>query len=186
AGGGGGRRVRRVADPCRHAVAGAGGPDRRGPRPDDAVPPRVPHVPRDGTDVRERVSARRIALFGGVYGNRPALEAALADARAKDAEAVYFLGDVGGFGPHPDAAARLLRDARVTCIQGNYDAAIAAGADDCGCGYSDPRDVRFAHIAYVYTLGHSSSEHRRWLGSLPPLGRITLGDWRLLLCHGSP
>jgi len=132
------------------------------------------------------MSARRIALFGGVYGNRPALEAALADARAKDAEAVYFLGDVGGFGPHPDTAAKLLCDARVTCIQGNYDAAVAVGADDCGCGYSDRRDVRFAHIAYVYTLGHSSSEHRRWLGSLPPLGRITLGDRRLLLCHGSP
>jgi predicted phosphodiesterase len=132
------------------------------------------------------MSAQRIALFGGVYGNRPALEAALADARARDAEAVYFLGDVGGFGPHPDASAELLRDAGVTCIQGNYDAAIAAGADDCGCGYSDPRDVRFAHIAYVYTLCHSLSEHRRWLGSLPQLGWITLGDQRLLVCHGSP
>src|SRR5262249_61356011 len=109
-------------------------------------------------------------LFGRVYGNRPALEVALADARARDAEAVYFLGDVGGFGPHPDAAAKLLRDARVTCIQGNYDAAIATGADDCGCGYSDPRDIRFAHIAYVYTLSHSrSEEHTSELQSLTNL-----------------
>ena len=45
---------------------------------------------------------RRIAVFGGVYNNYLALEATLEDARQRDVEAVFCLGDMGGFGPHPD------------------------------------------------------------------------------------
>jgi predicted phosphodiesterase len=132
------------------------------------------------------LSARRVALLGGVYSNAPALGAALADARARGAEAVYCLGDLGGFGPRPDRVFPLLEEARVACVQGNYDSAVAGGAPDCGCGYSDPRDNRFAAISYRYTLANTSTEHRRWLGGLPPALRLTLGGWRLLLCHGSP
>lgn len=134
----------------------------------------------------ELLTARRIALLGGVYSNHLALEATLADARARSVEAVYCLGDLGGFGPVPDRVFPLLRGGGVVCIQGNYDAAIAAGADDCGCGYTDPRDNYFARIAYDYTLRRTATEHRRWLGTLPPTLRVTLGGWRLLLCHGSP
>jgi hypothetical protein len=132
------------------------------------------------------MSLRRIALLGGVYSNWLALEAALADARRRDAEAVYCLGDLGGFGPHPDRVFPLLCDRGVTCIQGNYDVSVAHGAEDCGCGYSDPRDNHFAQVSYDYTVRNTSTDNRRWLGALPPRARVTLGDHRLLLCHGSP
>lgn len=36
------------------------------------------------------------------------------------------------------------------------------------------------------TRRKTSDEHRRWLGTLPPSRRVALGNWRLLLCHGSP
>jgi diadenosine tetraphosphatase ApaH/serine/threonine PP2A family protein phosphatase len=137
--------------------------------------------------VRELVTSyRRVALLGGVYSNYLALEATLADARARGAEAVFCLGDVGGFGPHPDRVFPILRDAGVHCLQGNYDVSIAEGRTDCGCGYTDPRDNRFAHISYAYTLGHTSADNRRWLGALPPALRVKLGPHRLLLVHGSP
>ncbi|MGH7263261.1 MAG: metallophosphoesterase family protein [Candidatus Rokuibacteriota bacterium] len=129
---------------------------------------------------------RRIALFGGVYSNYLALEATLDDARRRGAEAAFCLGDVGGFGPHPDRVFPLLRGAEVQCLQGNYDISIAEGRTDCGCGYTDPRDNRFAHLSYAYTLRNTSAENRRWLGSLPPSRRLALGAYRLLLVHGSP
>ncbi len=132
------------------------------------------------------MSARRIALLGGVYSNHLALEAALADARARGAEAVFCLGDLGGFGPHPDRVFPLLQAAGVTCVQGNYDVSIAQGAADCGCGYSDPRDNHFARLSYQYTVRNTSAANRQWLGALPPVLRIALGEVRLLLCHGSP
>ena len=129
---------------------------------------------------------RRIAVFGGVYSNAPALRAMLADARRRDVEAVFCLGDLGGFGPHPDRVYPLLREARVRVMQGNYDASLASGREDCGCGYTDPRDNHFAQISYEYTFRNTSAEHRAWLGTLPTAFRLRLGERRVLMCHGSP
>jgi len=129
---------------------------------------------------------RRIAVFGGVYSNAHALAATLADARRRDVEAIFCLGDLGGFGPHPDRVFPQLRAAGVRVIQGNYDQAIAQGDTDCGCGYTDPRDNHYAHISYAYTLAHTATEHRRWMGALPAHRRLRLGERDVLMCHGSP
>src|SRR4030065_467593 len=90
---------------------------------------------------------RRVAVFGGVYSNYLALEATLEDARQRDVEAIFCLGDMGAFGPHPDRVFPLLREAGVLAIQGNYDDSMAAGKEDCGCGDTDPRDNHFARIS---------------------------------------
>jgi len=125
-------------------------------------------------------------VFGGVYSNWLALEAMLADARRRGAEAFYCLGDLGAFGPHPDRVWPLLVDAMVETIQGNYEESLAAGAGDCNCGYTDPRDNEFAQISYDYTAANTSEPFKRWMGELPKQLRIELGGRRLLLCHGSP
>jgi diadenosine tetraphosphatase ApaH/serine/threonine PP2A family protein phosphatase len=129
---------------------------------------------------------RRIAVFGGVYNNALALEAMLADARRRDVEAVFCLGDMGGFGPHPDRVFPLLRDGGVLAIQGNYDESLASGRADCGCGYTDPRDNHYARISYEYTFAKTSADNKRWLASLPRARRIKLGPYRVLMAHGSP
>ena len=128
----------------------------------------------------------RIALFGGIYSNYLALEAALDDAGRRGVDAVYCLGDLGAFGPHPDRVFPLLREHRVQCVQGNYDDSVGNELADCQCGYTDPRDNHFAQISYDYTLANTSSENRRWLQALPAEIRLELGSTRLLLCHGSP
>jgi predicted phosphodiesterase len=128
----------------------------------------------------------KIAVFGGIYSNHLALAAALADARRRGADQIYCLGDMGAFGPHPDRVFPLLRDKEVVCIQGNYDHSIGNGLPDCQCGYTDPRDNHFARISYAYTLANTSPVNRAWLKDLPPQRRITLGKYRVLLCHGSP
>jgi predicted phosphodiesterase len=128
----------------------------------------------------------RIAVFGGIYNNYLALDAALLDARSRGVEAIYCLGDLGAFGPHPDRVFPLLHAHNVLCIQGNYDNSLATGLDDCQCGYTDPRDNHFARISYQYTFHKTSPANRDWLGTLPLQRRIELGRHRLLLCHGSP
>src|SRR5947208_12914138 len=128
----------------------------------------------------------KIAVFGGIYSNHLALAAALADAERRGAEALYCLGDLGAFGPHPDRVFPLLGDHDVQCIQGNYDNSIGNDRADCQCGYTDPRDNHFARLSYEYTFANTSRAHRAWLKDLPPQRRVTLGKYRLLLCHGSP
>jgi diadenosine tetraphosphatase ApaH/serine/threonine PP2A family protein phosphatase len=130
--------------------------------------------------------ARPIAFLGGVYANHLALEAVIRDARARGAGAIYCLGDLGAFGPHPDRVWPLLVEHGVRTIQGNYEESLAGGAEDCNCGYTDPRDNRFAQVSYDYTAANTSTAFRRWMGRLPKQLRVDLGGRRGLLCHGSP
>jgi diadenosine tetraphosphatase ApaH/serine/threonine PP2A family protein phosphatase len=127
-----------------------------------------------------------VAVFGGLYSNYLALEAAVVDARRRGAAVMYCLGDLGAFGPHPDIVFPILRDAGVRCIQGNYDNSIGNDLADCQCGYTDPRDNHFARISYDYTFRHTSPANRAWLKALPAQRRVRLGSYGLLLCHGSP
>ena len=127
-----------------------------------------------------------IAVFGGIYNNWLALEATLADARRRGATRIWFLGDTGGFGPHPDRSVEGLRAAGIGAIAGNYDDSIGHDREDCACGYTDPRDNHFAQISYDYTLANTSAENRAWLATLPSEARLELGGKRILLCHGSP
>src|SRR5207244_13504001 len=76
--------------------------------------------------------------------------------------------------------------ADVHCAQGTSDRSVGLGRGDCGCGYTDPRDNQFARVSYAYTLANTDGDHRRWLAALPGQLRITLGCYRVLLCHGSP
>jgi predicted phosphodiesterase len=128
----------------------------------------------------------RVAFFGGIYSNYLALEAAFASARALGAEAIFALGDFGAFGPYPDRALDLLRENRAICLRGNYEEALVEAAEDCRCGYVDPRDNHYARLSYDYTAARTSAHHKTWMAGLPAHLRLTLGGKRVLGCHGSP
>jgi predicted phosphodiesterase len=127
-----------------------------------------------------------VALFGGAYNNWKAVQAVVADARRRGAEAVWFLGDVGGFGPHPDRAAEVLRELQLPVVQGNYDDSVGHSAEDCACGYTDPRDNHFAQISYDYTLANTHDDHKAWMRAMPTEARVRVGGKMVHLCHGSP
>lgn len=129
---------------------------------------------------------RKVALFGGAYNNWLAVEAVIQDARRRGCDAIWFLGDSGGFGPHPDRTVEVLQGAGLGLVQGNYDDSVGNGADDCACGYTDPRDNRFAQISYDYTLANTSEGSRAWLRAMPTEARIRVGTKTVHLCHGSP
>ncbi|MEL7058734.1 MAG: metallophosphoesterase family protein [Acidobacteriota bacterium] len=128
----------------------------------------------------------KIAVFGGIYNNSYGLEALLDDARRRGAEAIYCLGDFGGFGPHPERVWPLLVEGDVRSIQGNYEESLSSGREDCNCGYADPRDNHFAAVSYRYTAERCSADFKTWMGSHPRRRRVHLGRRELLLIHGSP
>jgi len=129
---------------------------------------------------------KKIALIGGVYSNYLALEETIKDARRRGVDAIYCLGDLGAFGPHPDRVFPLLRDNNIPVVQGNYDNSIGNNLEDCQCGYTDPRDNYFAKISYDYTFANTSEQNKLWMRDLPSEIRFMLGKYRVLLCHGSP
>ena len=133
----------------------------------------------------ERVYTR-VALFGGVYSNYWALEALIGDAASRGAELVLCLGDMGGFGPRPERIVPTLQRCGIPSLAGNYDQSLAAGLEDCGCGYTDPADNYYAQISYAHTFSNTPAEQRAWLGSLPHQARLRVGEQVLHCCHGSP
>lgn len=133
------------------------------------------------------MSARQqIAFLGGIYSNYLALEAAIKEARRRGVDGIWALGDFGAFGPHPNRAVEILREHEIPAIQGNYEESLSSGAEDCHCGYTDPRDNHYAQISYDYTVQKTDDAYKTWMGTLPTDARLQLGGQNLLLAHGSP
>lgn len=128
----------------------------------------------------------RIAFIGGMYSNYHALVATLRDIDRRGVDDVLFLGDLGAFGPHPNRVPELLIERGIGGIQGNYEESLSTRADDCHCGYTDPRDNAYAQISYDYTFEHTADALKDWMGTLPREMRLDVEGQRVLLCHGSP
>jgi diadenosine tetraphosphatase ApaH/serine/threonine PP2A family protein phosphatase len=113
-----------------------------------------------------------VALLSDVHANLVALEAVLDDAR--DAAAVWVLGDTVGYGPDPSAVLALLRARGAVMVAGNHDLAVSTGQ-----GLE-----AFNALAAEAALLHRqwlSAEERHFLGALPTVGRAD----GVTLVHGS-
>lgn len=115
----------------------------------------------------------RIAVLSDIHANLPALEAMLAALGRVDA--VWHLGDVVGYGPHPDEVVARLRELGAVGVRGNHD---AAALDVEMAEWFNPD----ARRAIEWTAGRISATTRAWLGALPE----RLEDEGLTLVHGSP
>jgi diadenosine tetraphosphatase ApaH/serine/threonine PP2A family protein phosphatase len=66
----------------------------------------------------------RVAVLSDVHSNLHALEAVLAEVDAGRFDAIWFLGDLVGYGPRPNECAALLRDRAAICLAGNHDLVV--------------------------------------------------------------
>lgn len=66
----------------------------------------------------------KIALLSDVHGNLPAFEAVLADIDAGPEHAIWFLGDLVGYGAQPDECVALAAERCDLCLAGNHDLGV--------------------------------------------------------------
>ena len=78
----------------------------------------VPHVPDPNA------GPLRIALLTDVHGNLPAFEAVLGDVDDHEVDAIWFLGDLVGYGAQPDDCMRLASERCDLCLAGNHDLGV--------------------------------------------------------------
>ncbi len=125
---------------------------------------------------RVRGASDRVCVIADVHGNAVALDAVLADARARGADSFLFLGDAVGYGPDPRGCVQRLAELpRATCIRGNHDHAVATGHFELGMN-----DV--ARRTAAWTTAQLDAAERAWLGSLP----VEAGGDGWLAVHGAP
>src|SRR5579884_1948006 len=121
----------------------------------------------------------RYAIFTDVHANLEALEAVLAKideiAQEEPIDAIWFLGDLVGYGPNPNECITTLRERTDVIIAGNHDWAAV--------GKIDLEDFSAAaRISAEWTAEKLTEEHRTFLINLPE--RIVKGECTLV--HGSP
>ncbi len=167
-------------------AAGHAGPDAAAhaaarPVPPDTVPdvPVPDAPPPPGTWL----------LFGGPYSNLQATRAVLDRGAALGIppERILCTGDVAAYCADPAAVAALLHASGVHVLRGNCEERLAAGADDCGCGFTPGSSCdRLSAGWYAHALSRLDPPHRLWMRELPPTLRLACGPRTLLALHGAP
>jgi diadenosine tetraphosphatase ApaH/serine/threonine PP2A family protein phosphatase len=67
-----------------------------------------------------------IAILSDVHANLEALQAVYRDLRERGVERTFFLGDIVGYGPDPNAVLDFIQDFEF-CLLGNHDEAVLQG-----------------------------------------------------------
>ena len=119
----------------------------------------------------------KLALLADVQSNLEALRACLADARARGAERLAFLGDLVGYGPDPAAVVDLVAaevERGALAVRGNPDEATIAGESDSM--------HQTAGKVVAWTRARLDARQRAFLSGLP----LVVRDGPLLLVHASP
>jgi diadenosine tetraphosphatase ApaH/serine/threonine PP2A family protein phosphatase len=116
----------------------------------------------------------KLALLSDLHANFQALEACLADARARGATDYAFLGDLVGYGGHPRQVLEIVMDlasrgARV--VRGNHDDAALA----------PPPSDRSDHAGAAWTAAQLAPDQRAFLAGLP----LVVHHDFMLLVHAS-
>jgi predicted phosphodiesterase len=116
-----------------------------------------------------------VLIISDIHANLTALEAVLQDAGEFDA--VWFLGDLVGYGPDPNECVDRLRSLpNLTALVGNHDAA-ALDQIDLNTFNAEARR------AVLWTQENTYQEHLEYLNDLPP--KVQVND-EVTLVHGSP
>jgi len=114
----------------------------------------------------------RIALISDIHGNRPALEAVLADIERRGIGRVICLGDLAGKGPDGARVVDLCRERCEAVIRGNWDEYLGENGEG-------PAARRW----WQHELG---AERCAYLRALPFHVDFALDGHRVRLVHASP
>jgi predicted phosphodiesterase len=103
----------------------------------------------------------RIAVLSDVHGNLPAFQAVLDDVATHDVDAVWFLGDLVGYGAHPDECVALAAERCDLSLAGNHDMGVTGQIDISGFSAS-------AAAAARWTRAQASTDTLEFLAGLEP------------------
>src|SRR5438270_6128106 len=120
----------------------------------------------------------RYLVLTDIHANLEALDACLADARARGYDQALVLGDLVGYGADPNAVIERMEALQPTAIvRGNH--------DKVACGLEQPEGFNVvAKSAAVWTFETLTPENREWLAALPQGPHDV--DALIQICHGSP
>lgn len=124
----------------------------------------------------------KIAVLSCIHGNYEALNEVLCDIDDNHVEQIFCLGDLVGYGPHPNAVVEMIRSLDIPTVQGCWDEDIVDGLNACECSYPSLIAERRGKAAHEWTDQALHPENREFLAQLP----LTMRHENLCFVHGSP
>jgi predicted phosphodiesterase len=117
-------------------------------------------------------------IFSDIHSNQHAFKALLRHAKRRAYHRFVFLGDLVGYGAHPNQVMDLLQGLKPRfMVRGNHDRACASPEPDLS--FSLP-----ARVAATWTSDKLTREHVRFLQEIPIGPQSVEGDY--VISHGSP
>ncbi|MBF0569270.1 MAG: YfcE family phosphodiesterase [Candidatus Omnitrophica bacterium] len=126
----------------------------------------------------------KIAILSDVHANLPALQAVIVDARSRQVNEFWNLGDMVGFSPFPNETIALLQQTCAQHIVGNYDLKVLS-AERIAKMRKTQKDADKL-FSFEWTHQHLSPESVSFIKSLAETERVKVKGQRVLLTHGSP
>lgn len=128
-----------------------------------------------------------LLLFGGPYSNVRALAAlrSIAEARGFLPPQVICTGDVVAYCAEPEETVTLIRDWGCHVVAGNCEEQLAAGGEDCGCGFEEGSACDLlAKGWYPFARTRVSPESAAWMATLPAALTFSFAGLRCRVVHG--
>lgn len=122
----------------------------------------------------------KIAAISDIHGNLYALMKVLEDIDMQKVDMIVCLGDLVGYGPHPNEVIALIRRRQLPCLKGNYDASVVDG------GFTYIRDTNINSFALPWAIEEVRESNKYFLDSLPNNLKYEFNGVNLEFVHGSP
>ena len=127
----------------------------------------------------------KLAFLGDIHGNLAALEAVLREVRKKPVDAIFHVGDVVGYGPHPREVIDLLRREGIEGVRGNHDDRVATGFP-VPVGDATDDSIELATVTCRWTRERLGPEELNWIARQPFIRTLSSGRMTLAIFHAHP
>ncbi|SNR99339.1 phosphoesterase, MJ0936 family [Anaerovirgula multivorans] len=128
----------------------------------------------------------KIAVISDIHGNIEALNTVLEDIKVHNCDKIICLGDLVGYGPHPNEVIEKIIESKISTIMGNYDEAVGFYLPHCGCNIDTEARKRQSKNSLKWTSENTTEEHKAFLRQLPEEQEYECQEKIIYATHGSP
>ena len=122
----------------------------------------------------------KIAAISDIHGNIYSLMKVLEDIDEQKVDLAVCLGDLVGYGPHPNEVIALIKRREIPCIKGNYDASVV---DE---GFTFIRDTSINSFSLPWAVEEVRASNKYYLSQLPTELNYDINGVKIKFTHGSP
>ena len=122
----------------------------------------------------------KIAAISDIHGNIYSLMKVLEDIDEQKVDLTVCLGDLVGYGPHPNEVVALIKRREIPCIKGNYDASVVDG------DFTFIRNTSINSFSLPWASEEVRASNKFYLSQLPTELNYDINGVKIKFTHGSP